>query len=59
MTKQEQAVLRLAIGWWRGHRPLSFRLKDHLENPTINLSFGREKRLAKAVAKMTERKKPS
>lgn len=40
-----------ARNWWRMHRPLSFSHKQHLANPTVNLSYSHNHRLARAVAK--------
>ena len=39
-----------AIRWWQGHRPYDWDLKKHLENPAVNMSGGRERDIAAAIA---------
>lgn len=44
------AILDKAIGWWKGHRPISWTQADHLDNPTINAhATDRDAELAAAV----------
>jgi len=40
------ALMYSATKWWRGKRPLSFSVLEHIQNPTINLSHDAEDRLA-------------
>lgn len=49
----EKAVLVAAAKWWRGHRPLSFTKKKHIESPMVNVTLSEgehAERLAQAVA---------
>lgn len=50
MTKQEKIVIEKAIKWWENHRPLSFNLRKHLDNPDINCLREVEASLAEEVA---------
>jgi hypothetical protein len=49
--RQDQQVLKAARRWWRGKRPVSWKQRQHLENPTVNCVGDWEHQLAKAVAK--------
>jgi len=50
MKMLKEAVFKAAVKWWRGRRPYEYRLKEHLDNPTVNTHDHNERRLAKAVA---------
>lgn len=45
-------VALTATSWWFGKRPTGWTLAQHLGNPTVNCVNDREKRLARAVAKL-------
>ncbi len=49
-TKALLAVVDAAEVWWKGRRPISFRLAQHLKNPTVNCTDDAEVALARAVA---------
>ncbi len=46
-----RALLAAAKHWWKGRRPVGWRLNSHRRNPTINCVDSREARLARAVVK--------
>ncbi len=48
------ATLQAALAWWEALRPVSWTLRQHLDNPTINAGSKVEKALATAVAKAVE-----
>ncbi|QMI49879.1 hypothetical protein [Burkholderia sp. MBR-1] len=52
--ERHQEVLQAALSWWEGHRPVSFDLRKHLGNPTVNMPTERDKALAQAVAAAVE-----
>jgi hypothetical protein len=58
LDKQRAAsdsLLREALSWWEGHRPVGWDLRQHLDNPTVNAhSTERDAALAQAVASAVE-----
>lgn len=44
-------VLKAAEHWWEQHRPLTYGIEEHLENPTVNCATFSDRELGRAVAK--------
>ena len=57
MTKAERAVVKAAMAWWEGHRPIGDSLMEHLQHPAVNTQNGREGNLARACAELAKRGK--
>lgn len=50
MTRAEAQVVRAALAWWRGLRPVGWTQKKHLCFPCVNCNFrASEPALAEAV----------
>ena len=43
-------VVDASIDWWTSKRPIRWSKKEHLENPTINCTNGKERVLAEKIA---------
>lgn len=48
------AVLQAALAWWETCRPVGWGLRQHLDNPRVNMRNEAEKRLAETVAAAVE-----
>ncbi|KVP75199.1 hypothetical protein WJ96_05430 [Burkholderia ubonensis] len=48
--ERQSEVLQAALSWWEAHRPVSFDLRQHLDNPTVNMPTKTDQALASAVA---------
>jgi hypothetical protein len=67
----DDKVIRAALAWWRGQRPMGWTEAEHLANPTVNTGhsdrshqlaaavggYVKEKRLAKPVPDRGVRRK--
>ncbi len=57
MDERVKALLVVADAaskWWMNQRPVKWRKKQHLKNPTVNVSGQVDHKLALAVAKWKE-----
>ncbi|KVP17041.1 hypothetical protein [Burkholderia ubonensis] len=52
--ERQSEVLQAALSWWEAHRPVAFDLRQHLDNPTVNMSTATDQALASAVAAAVE-----
>lgn len=51
----QAAALQAALAWWESRRPVSWTLRQHLDNPAVNAHGSEaEKTLATAVAAAVE-----
>ncbi len=50
MRPSEKEVIRAAILWWRGKRPVGWNGDQHRQNPAVNANNEAETELAHAVA---------
>ena len=54
--KQEKAVLKAALRWWRSHRPLEWGVRTHTQHPDVNATYTpQSKALAIACARLSKR----
>lgn len=49
---EEIAVVRAALGWWLGTRPVGWTEAQHLKHPRVNVVSPAGARLADACAKL-------
>lgn len=48
-------VLQAALAWWQAHRPTGYDLRQHLDNPTVNINGNdSDRHLALAIARAVE-----
>lgn len=52
--KLMQELRAALMEWWGAHRPVMYSLKDHIGNPTVNMTSGRagEHRMAQVAAEL-------
>lgn len=52
------AVVRAALRWWRGGKPIAWSYTKHLYNPTVNATMTSEsEQLARACARLAASRK--
>jgi hypothetical protein len=57
MKTPERKLEQAANAWWRNHRPLSYKLVEHLNNPAVNCLSPIERKLALAVVENIKSKR--
>jgi len=54
LLKERDEMANAILSWWKGHRPISFSVQDHIETPTVNLPLNSDKQLARVAAKIAK-----
>ncbi len=49
MTLAEKKVIRAALSWWRGRRPVGWSKRRHQRTPFVNCVTKRDHELARAI----------